>query len=165
MNIIGVDPGASGALALLDWRDGYPGRVIEVVDTPTKRLKKGTWLDERALYDILTNQWGEYENLVAFIEQVNAHATPSSSAAFSFGGYFHSVRTLLGVCGVPYELITPGEWKKVMKVQGKGPKGKELSINKAKQLFPTAEKTFLKSKDGRADAALIAVAGGIRYNG
>ena len=161
--IIGIDPGAGGALALIDWRGKYPGRLLEVVDTPTLKQNKGSWLDENILYEILAKQWGHYD-LVAFMEQVNAHATPSTSAAFSFGGYFHSVRAILGILNIPYELITPGEWKKTMKVQGKGAKSKELAISKAKQLWPSSEKVFLKSKDGRADAALIGCAGGVKYN-
>ena len=160
MHIIGVDPGATGAIALLDWSDGHPGKLVDLYDMPTQpNNTKGTCLDEKKVLEIITVTWRHHIPRIAFIEQVNGHATKNLSSAFNFGGYFHSMRVLISTAGIPHEFLMPAAWKKTMECQGKGPEGKVVAVVKARTLWPESEKLFLKTKDGRADAALIAAAG------
>lgn len=158
---IGIDPGSQGAIAIFE-----DSKLISLHDMPTYKTKYGTCLDEHEVKGLL--DYYDYRNgfriVTTYIELVNAHAVPEGqiTAAFSFGGYFHSIRCVLGVMGIPYDFITPTEWKKTMHVQGRGKAGKEIARAKACQLWPEWSSKFVKSRDGRADAALIGEAGRIR---
>jgi hypothetical protein len=60
-------------------------------------------------------------------------------------------------CAIPLTIIEPSAWKKFHGLRGKD---KELSRQRALQLFPAAHALLAHKKDhGKAEAALIALSG------
>ncbi len=63
---------------------------------------------------------------------------------------------MIACCEVPLTIIEPTAWKKFHGLHGGD---KELSRQRALQLFPSAHALLTRKKDhGRAEAALIAMA-------
>ena len=63
---------------------------------------------------------------------------------------------------MPMRLVTPQTWKKVYGLKG-GKENKDMSRQKASQLFPTYANLWARKKDdGRAEAVLLAHYGSTR---
>lgn len=165
---LGLDPGIEGAIAVLD------GRKIQIVDIPTLTVKDGkkerdyTDIDELLLVmrELTVPFFAAGREIMAILEDV--HATPQMKvgmktigkgpiAQFALG---HSKGILETVCkcsNLPLVRVRPEVWKKALGLAGKE---KDASIKLAKDLFPeAAELLRFKSKDGRAEALLIAAYG------
>jgi len=78
----------------------------------------------------------------------------SKSTATTFEGYGY-LKAFLVANGIPYIEIRPAAWKKEA---GLLKKDKADSVNKAKQMFPSAELQTPRGRllDGRAEALLMA---------
>lgn len=142
VEILGVDPGLKGALALLD----PVTRCVEFFDMPRTAdglvdvYELGRWVDERS-----------HRIARAVLELVGQ--MPGSGHAFSFGRNYGDVRGVLGANFIPMTFVRPAKWKRAMGVT----KDKNSSRAKASELFPMAANKLLRVKDdGRAEAALIA---------
>jgi len=146
--ILGVDPGALGALALI-----VDGILTDVVDMPMLRVRRGKTdkaeVDGYTLADILRKMAPD----VAYVEQVGGLPGQSASAAFNFGRAAGAVEYTLKTLGVRVEMIAPASWKKSMKLNG----GKDDSRAMAMRLWPASAADFKRKMDNdRAEAALIA---------
>ncbi len=144
---IGIDPGLSGALAII-----APGDHIFIHDTPIVKSNGKSQYLIRNMVEIF-----ESLHLTAGccigIEQVHAMPKQGVSSMFRMGEGLGIWKGIVAALGYSYEMITPKRWKKEM-MQGMG-KDKGASIIKAKQLFPNAD-IHLKKHDGRAEALLLA---------
>jgi hypothetical protein len=160
MRIVGIDPGNAGAIAVID--DKKPLPLITLFDMPilitegkgkTKKgnVKKHTVLDEQALCSIFKNLM---PIKMMFIEKSQSMPGQNAAATFNYAAGYGIIR---GVCvglGIPYTLVHPATWRRsLMKDMDKG---KDASIVRAKQLYPTAD---IGKKDGRAEALLIGTYG------
>ena len=146
--LIGVDPGASGALVLLE--NGFP---IEWMLMPTMKVGSATRVNGSAVA-----KWVEEADTDhVFIEQVGAMPGQGVTSMFNFG---HNVGTIMGVLGalhIPHTLVTPQAWKKAAGLIGTD---KDAARARAIQLWPSWSELHKKAKgQALADAALIAVAG------
>lgn len=147
----GCDTGKFGAIALYNTET----KEMTIHDFPLTKDKKE--IDTEALYNLTK----EFEQPVLFcIEAVHSFPNQSSRSTFSQGKNYGIALTVPGMLQCPVALCTPAKWKKAMGVgrafTGEPKKAlKERAIAKAKELFPEHEKFFMKSKDGRAEAALI----------
>ena len=141
MNYLGIDPGKSGAAALItpsgvftqDWRDGP--------------LSAGTLKDWNFFYGIH----------FAAIEKVHAMPKQGVTSSFTFGANFGWWQGLLDGMSIPYVLVRPQEWQKGI-VPKKDSLSSKPSFTVARRLFPDAELLGPRGAelDGRADALLIA---------
>ncbi len=148
--IIGIDPGVSGAIVILD--NGYP---IDWALMPTHQVGNHKRVDPVKLLTFLDIDV-PIENI--YIEQVGAMPGQGVTSMFSFG---HSVGTVVGVvaslCHEPI-FVTPQKWKKSADLIGKG---KDSSRILCKKMWPECKIFDLKIKgQAFADAALIAYFGG-----
>lgn len=145
ITVIGIDPGFSGAIAFIN--DG----AISSVDMPILKNEKRTELDEHEVRAYIKGY--DISNMHIFIEK--AQSMPGQGIS-STGRYLTSYGIIRGICvglGVPYTLVHPRTWKKIMMPDM--PKEKEASIIRVKQMFPFLE--FNRKKDhGQCDAILIA---------
>jgi crossover junction endodeoxyribonuclease RuvC len=153
MMIVGIDPGAKGAIAYVD-----NGVLIRVVDTPSKMVvvsgKERARVDEYGLATEISHMVGPFDE--AYIENVGSHPRESGAAGFAFGLACGIVRGVLGARGIPYSLVTPQEWKRGMSC----PTDKNGARARAIELFPEFAAQFKRVKDdGRAEASLIALYG------
>lgn len=146
MRILGVDPGGSGALALLTPEE------LRISDMPVFLVKRGKSakpeIDVHALLALL-DEWKPH---VCYFEQVGGIPGQSASAAFNFGRIAGSCEAIVKTYA-RFVFVTPATWKKAMGVSG----DKDDSRAKATNLFPARAADFRRKKDdGRAEAALLA---------
>jgi Holliday junction resolvasome RuvABC endonuclease subunit len=148
MNILGIDPGLSGALALC--RDD---RWI-LLDMPITGDTKHHEINGPELCRWLREHRPDH----AFIEYASARPGQGVTSMFRFGVTYGATKMALAACSVPYTIITPAKWKPAVGVL-KGA-DKEASRQRALQLFPDQAAHLARKKDhGRADAMLLAYFG------
>lgn len=146
---LGIDPGFSGALAILD----KELHVVHYEDMPLIEVGGKRELDEPELRNIFRRFSPYYVDLTVGIEKSQ---TMPNQGVVSSGRYMASYGFLRGLCvgmGLPYILIRPPSWKKVMLMDM--PKEKGSSIQKVGQLYPDIKLTR-KKDHGISDAILIA---------
>jgi crossover junction endodeoxyribonuclease RuvC len=146
MIFIGIDPGVSGAIAIIS-HDG-----VTFHDMPVLEVKKKQTLDYAGLATILR----PYSGATAFtaVELVCAMPGQGVSSMFKFGQCYGAVLATLAALQIPYELVTPPVWKRAYRLVGCE---KDESRAAALRLFPRcAGDLKLKKHHGRADALLMA---------
>lgn len=149
MQILGVDPGASGALVILETTTGD----LTVLDMPTVEIKRGARMVRQVSAQLLVDLLSPFQIGHAYIEKVGAMPGQGVSSMFAFGRAAGVVEGVLAGLRVPLTFVTPQEWQKALRVTG----GKDGARHRATQLFPAGSTYFSRKKDdGRADAALIA---------
>lgn len=147
---MGIDPGASGAIVVLD-TDDYS---IEVIDMPTAKIKRGPRTVNQVDAVALSNALRPYAGgCTAIVERVHSMPGQGVVSVFSFGRAAGVLEGVLAALDIPFSLIPPATWTKAMRLFG----GKDGSRARAQELFPDQAHLFARKKDdGRADAALIA---------
>jgi crossover junction endodeoxyribonuclease RuvC len=151
MLTVGIDPGITGALALMDG-----AVVLSVVDMPTVASSKGkNQVNAAELANILTGWWSKYGGFETCLELV--HTMPgqgvSSSGNFMMG--FGIIQGVVAALRISVIMVTPNSWKKRAGLIGKD---KDFARTFAQRLYPSVE--LGRKKDiGRADAILIALYG------
>jgi crossover junction endodeoxyribonuclease RuvC len=152
MRILGIDPGASGALVIFDTE----ANALEVMDMPCVEIKRGARNVRQVSAQLLVNLLQEHNASHAYVEKVGAMPGQGVASMFAFGRAAGVIEGVLAGLGIPTTYVTPQEWQKGMRVIG----GKDGSRNRAIQLWPTFASLFARKKDdGRSDAALVAAYG------
>ena len=142
--IIGIDPGKSGAVAILT-----PEQIV-FHDCPNLMLGGKQAPDPLGMVDLLRG----YPNAFIALERVGAMPGQGVVSTFSFGTNYGIWLGAVAALKLPYELISPNVWKKAIGV----PVGeKQGAIAIALRLFPQCAQDLRRKKDhGRADALLLA---------
>lgn len=153
--IASIDPGASGAVAILS-RDG---RILAHCPMPTIKSGKTTRVNAAALAGFLR----ECDVTACYLERVGAmpgggERRMGASSAFNFGHSAGVVEGVIAALGIPLHLVAPQVWKKTHGLLGK--KDKDEARTLAARLYP-GERTFdLKGKgQALADAVLLGLHG------
>lgn len=148
--LVGIDPGCSGAIALLDASSmAYISHML----MPVTKSGKSSRVNGAALYNFLKN-YGALSNMHAYIEQVGAMPGQGVSSMFTFGHAAGVVEGVVSAMGIPYTMITPQTWKKNAGLIGKD---KDAARTKAVRLYPHLRELDLKGKgQAIADAILLA---------
>jgi crossover junction endodeoxyribonuclease RuvC len=159
MNIVlGIDIGAAGALAALS----DAGELIDVWDMPVLRdgpAKRRT-VNAPLLAEIVYRSHASR----AFVERVGPRPMEGAVGAFAFGDAKGVVRGCLAAAAIPTVFITPVTWKRVVGIPP-GKDMKDMARSNAINRWPAKAALFKrKMDDGRAEAALIALAGLLRFN-
>lgn len=160
MNIIGIDPGLSGAIALIDINEAPPMvfRRCSVWDMPTVKGKtRGRDLN---VEELLTIAMYHYDlDLIVMEKPVLARPGEGRGSIGKFGyttgltegiyrGFNHEVEFIL---------VSPQKWKGHFGLLGKD---KNASRALARERFFEDRDLFKRKKDdGRAEAALMALYG------
>lgn len=131
MLVLGIDPGASGAIVVLDGRDGID--IIKLCET------------EADIGEFVRRYVGGH----AFIEVVHSMPKQGVASSFTFGRSYGFLRGLLAGLQIPFDEVRPQAWQKAMGCLTKG--DKNASKAAAQRLFPK-----LKVCHYNADALLIA---------
>jgi crossover junction endodeoxyribonuclease RuvC len=143
---IGVDPGLTGAVAILDQDE----MIEALIDMPNAgghvmAADLAKWVRAHS-----------YVHMVAWIEDVHAMPGQGVSSTFKFGRSVGVVAGVLGALDIPIRWVSPAKWKGAMGLS----KDKGASRRRAQELWPTHAATFSRVRDdGRAEAALIAAYG------
>jgi Holliday junction resolvasome RuvABC endonuclease subunit len=153
MRVLGVDPGISGGLAIIEIAHGAAPSLIECIDIPVV----GTGAKERIDVAAIRNFIDRRKPFHALIERAQAMPKQGVSSSFKYGRAVGAIEAAITLCSIPVEIVEPPAWKRFWKLPGKD---KESARQKALQLFPAAHAVLARKKDhGRAEAALIALYG------
>jgi hypothetical protein len=149
---IGIDPGQTGAIAVL--ADGEFDRFI---DMPLKqRAGGGHHVDERALSASLRGLFGVHQGAYVYgvLEVVATRPGEGAVGAFRFGESYGVVRGVLGGVGIGFITVRPQVWKGYLGLNGRE---KDEARGEAMKRHPGSVPFLQRKKDcGRADALLIA---------
>lgn len=156
---VGIDPGLTGAFAIIRGRD------VQFVDMPTITVKAGKKnrkeYDAAAIVRILEQASEAAITVTVAVERQQAMpaglkgATQGVVSVFRLGHGFGLLCGILAGLRMPYELVAPVSWKKSLMADA--PKDKGASIIAACRLFPHAACDLRRKKDhARSDALLIA---------
>lgn len=141
--VLGVDPGLTGALALLG--DGY----LAVEDMPVMGSGRQKVVNGAELMRLVTS----WKPDAALVERVHAMPKQGVVSAFRFGQSLGTIEGVLLGAGVPIHYATPQSWKKHFRLSA----DKEQARMHAIRLYPRiADRLARKKDDGRAEALLIA---------
>ena len=148
MRVAGIDPGAHGAMCVLDSNDPAYAEVFDLHNTTP--YEAADWLFKQQV------------NIV-FIEDVHSLHGMSAKSNFNFGYAVGLVNTISNIVlrGSHPILVQPKAWQQAVGVTEKGKFIKQQVSELAQEKFPNLN---LKGKmgalkDGRSDATMLAYYG------
>lgn len=143
--IVGVDPGKTGALVLLD-----TPVIIDYMDMPYQdKLVNG-----QELFEMLTFWKNIYGVTEACVEQVSSRPQQGVVSTFTFGVSYGIVIGALQAALFDITFVRPQVWKKALELSSDKDDSRQMAI----RLWPDNIDDFARKKDdGRAEAALIAL--------
>ena len=152
MIIIGVDPGISGAISIIENK-----KILEVYDTPTmidgKKNKKQ--INSAQVTNIIKERLDKEKEVVVVVEQVNAMPGQGVTSMFNFGQSFGVIKGICAALSLPIYFVRPTKWKKHFNLIKTN---KDASRTKVIEAYPEISSKLHRKKDSnRADAILIAL--------
>lgn len=149
MKICGIDPGVSGAIAILDMEKGY----LSVIDMPTHQIERNGKTKNEISAQLVARYLEDQKPDHVWIEKVGAMPGQGVSSMFQFGRSVGTIEGIIAALRLPISYVTPQKWQKASGMRA----GKDGSRQRAQELFPAFAQHFTRMKDnGRSDAALIA---------
>ena len=152
MIIIGVDPGISGAISIIENK-----KILEVYDTPTmidgKKNKKQ--INSAHFTNIIKERLISNKEVIVVVEQVNAMPGQGVTSMFNFGQSFGVIKGICAALSLPIYFVRPTKWKKHFNLIKTN---KDASRTKVIEAYPEISSKLHRKKDSnRADAILIAL--------
>ena len=152
MIIIGVDPGLSGAISILENK-----KIIEVYDTPTmiEGKKNKRQINGAQVANIIKERINDEKEVVVVVEHVNAMPGQGVTSMFNFGQSFGVIKGICAALNLPIYFVRPTKWKKHFNLIKTN---KDASRTKVIEAYPEISSKLHRKKDSnRADAILIAL--------
>ena len=109
MKIIGIDPGLSGAIAVLE-----DNKVLGIYDMPVmaEGKKRKRQLNSAQLVSIIKQHTSNNDELAIVVEQVNAMPGQGVTSMFNFGQTFGAIKGVCAALELPIFFVRPTKWKK-----------------------------------------------------
>ena len=151
MRIIGVDPGLTGAIAILDGN-----KVINLFEMPVmaEGKKNKRQLNSAQLVSIIKENIKNKEETAVIVEQVNAIPGQGVTSMFNFGQTFGAIKGVCAALELPIFFVRPSKWKKHFELINSS---KDSSRTKVIEMYPSLSNQLSKKKDvNKSDAILIA---------
>lgn len=152
MFYLGIDPGKEGAIAVM-----FEDELWDVIDCPLVKIGGKNKIDPHAILRTVGKIKSKADAVFCAVELVGA--MPSQKGMFDFGRGFGYWEMALIAHEIPHEFYTPTKWKPKM-MPGLPTDDKGASMIAASRQFPAKSHLFVGpqggTKDGRAEAALIA---------
>ncbi len=151
MKIIGIDPGLSGAIAVLK-----DIKVLSLFEMPVmaEGKKNKRQLNSAQLVNIIKENTNDEEEIAVIVEQVNAMPGQGVTSMFNFGQTFGAIKGVCAALGLPIFFVRPSKWKKHFELINSS---KDASRTKVIEMYPSFSKQLEKKKDvNKSDAILIA---------
>ena len=151
MKIIGIDPGLSGAIAVM-----HDKKVINLYDMPVmaEGKKNKRQLNSSQLVNIIKENINEGEETIVVVEQVNAMPGQGVTSMFNFGQTFGALKGICAALELPIFFVRPSKWKKHFELINSS---KDASRTKVIEMYPTLSGQLAKKRDvNKSDAILIA---------
>ena len=152
MIIIGIDPGISGAISVVENK-----KILDVYDTPTmidgKKNKKQ--INSAQVSNIFKERLNSGKDVVVVVEHVNAMPGQGVTSMFNFGQSFGVIKGICAALNLPIHFVRPTKWKKHFNLIKTN---KDASRTKVIEVYPEISSKLHRKKDSnRADAILIAL--------
>ncbi len=150
MRIIGIDPGLSGGIAILD-----DLKIFDLFDMPimSEGKKNKNQLNSAQLVNIIKKHIVPGSTFV-IVEQVSAMPGQGVTSMFNFGQTFGSIKGICAALNLPIFYVRPAKWKKHFELINSS---KDASRTKVIEMYPSISSRLSKKKDvNKADAILIA---------
>ena len=151
MRIIGIDPGLSGAVAILD-----DLKVFDMFDMPimSEGKKNKNQLNSAQLVKIIKKNILSNEDTFVIVEQVSAMPGQGVTSMFNFGQTFGAIKGICASLNLPIFYVRPSKWKKHFELINAS---KDASRTKVIEMYPSISERLSRKKDvNKADAILIA---------
>ena len=151
MKVIGIDPGLSGAIAILE-----NNKVLNIFDIPvmSEGKKNKRQLNSALLVSLLKENIFKNEEVSVVVEQVNAMPGQGVTSMFNFGQTFGAIKGICAALNLPIFFVRPSKWKKHFELINSS---KDSSRTKAIEMYPALSKDLSRKKDvNKSDAILIA---------
>ena len=150
MKIIGIDPGLSGAIAVLE-----NNKILNVFEMPVMAEGKNKrQLNSAQLVNLIKENINSSEEVAVVVEQVNAMPGQGVTSMFNFGQTFGAIKGVCAALELPIYFVRPSKWKKHFELINSS---KDSSRTKAIEMYPKMSNQLAKKKDvNKSDAILIA---------
>ena len=151
MKIIGIDPGLSGAIAILE-----NNKVLNIFEMPvmSEGKKNKRQLNSAQLVKLLKDNISKNEEVSVVVEQVNAMPGQGVTSMFNFGQTFGAIKGVCAALSLPIFFVRPSKWKKHFELINSS---KDSSRTKAIEMYPSLSDNLARKKDvNKSDAILIA---------
>ena len=151
MSIIGIDPGLSGGIAILD-----DLKIFDIYDMPImpEGKKNKNQLNSAQLVNIIKKNLIPNGDTFLIVEQVSAMPGQGVTSMFNFGQTFGSIKGICAALNLPIFFVRPAKWKKHFDLINSS---KDASRTKVIEMYPSISPRLSKKKDvNKADAILIA---------
>ena len=151
MKIIGIDPGLSGAIAILE-----DNKVLNIFDMPVmaEGKKNKRQLNSAQLVNIIRDNTVSTDEVAVVVEQVNAMPGQGVTSMFNFGQTFGAIKGVCAALNLPIFFVRPSKWKKHFELINSS---KDSSRTKTIEMYPSLSNQLSKKKDvNKSDAILIA---------
>ena len=151
MIIIGIDPGLSGAIAVLE--NNEVKKILEIpVMSEGKKNKRQ--LNNAQLVNLLKDNIKDFNDAAVVVEQVNAMPGQGVTSMFNFGQTFGAIKGICAALGLPIYFVRPAKWKKHFDLINSS---KDASRTKVIEMYPLLSSQLSRKKDvNKSDAILIA---------
>ena len=140
MKIIGIDPGLSGAIAILKDK-----KVLSLFEMPVmaegKKNKKQ--LNSAQLVNIIKTNIEKNEDIAVVVEQVNAMPGQGVTSMFNFGQTFGAIKGVCAALQLPIFFVRPSKWKKHFELINSS---KDSSRTKVIEMYPSLSHQLSKKK-------------------
>lgn len=148
--IIGIDPGLSGGLAVVDG-----ALLLAVSPMPTKPMptnNKKQMVDPDGIARVLKDWFILFNAQQGCIEQVSARPNQGVTSMFNFGMSYGIILGAFASADMNLSSVTSHRWKKDLGLTSNKDQSREMAL----QLWPDFDDSFKRKKDdGIAEAALI----------
>ena len=106
MKLIGIDPGLSGAIAILEDK-----KVIKLLDMPVmaEGKKNKRQLNSAQLVTIISENIKANEEVAVVVEQVNAMPGQGVTSMFNFGQTFGAIKGVCAALNLPIFFVRPSK--------------------------------------------------------
>ena len=151
MRIIGIDPGLSGGIAILD-----DLKIFDIYDMPimSEGKKNKNQLNSAQLVNIIKKNIISNGDTFLIVEQVSAMPGQGVTSMFNFGQTFGSIKGICAALNLPIFFVRPAKQKKHFDLINSS---KDASRTKVIEMYPSISPRLSKKKDvNKADAILIA---------
>ena len=151
MKIIGIDPGLSGGIAILE-----NNKVLNMFDMPvmSEGKKNKRQLNSAQLVSLIKENISSNDEIAVVVEQVNAMPGQGVTSMFNFGQTFGAIKGVCAALELPIFFVRPSKWKKHFELINSS---KDSSRTRAIEMYPAMSNQLSKKKDvNKSDAILIA---------
>ena len=140
MKIIGIDPGLSGAIAILE-----DNKVLSIFDMPVmaEGKKNKRQLNSAQLVDIIKENIKINDDIAVVVEQVNAMPGQGVTSMFNFGQTFGAIKGVCAALKLPIFFVRPSKWKKHFDLLNSS---KDSSRTKVIEMYPSLSNQLTKKK-------------------